>query len=102
MVKINVEKKEENVEYKPSDYLLLTRKNTKEFCLAIITEHCIDSKKRYDLTMLSEDNCKYCLNQWNNISPYKTIESLINSVEESYEITKLEEDQFEINIDVKL
>ena len=101
MVKINVEEKEENVNYEVHDCLLLTHKNTKKVCLAIITEHWIDSRKRYDLTMLNEYRGKY-LNQWSSIGNYRTIESLINSVEEFYEITKLEQDQFEININVKL
>ena len=101
MVKINEKKKEENVNYEVHDCLLLTHKNGKKSCLAIITEHCIDGKKRYDLTMLFVDEDRDFA-QWNNFTPYKTIESLINSVKEFYEVTKLEQNQYDINIDVKL
>ena len=101
MVKINVKKKEENVNYEVHDCLLLTHKNGKKSCLAIITEHCIDGKKRYDLTMFGKSDFRSA-SQWRVDDKYRTIEDLIKSVEKYHTITKLEEDQFEINIEVKL
>ena len=102
MVKINTKVKEENVDYEVGDCLLLTHKNEGNLCLAIIIECCIDSKKRYDLTILGGNkNRDFDFTQWNNFRPYKSIEGLINSVEEFYEVTKLKQNQYEIIVNIK-
>ena len=103
MVNINVKNKEVKDSCIFGDVLLLKNKIDDSFKLGIITKHNIESTETifYDLTMFGKSDFRSA-SQWRVDDKYRTIEDLIKSVEKYHTITKLEEDQFEINIDVKL
>ena len=102
MVKINVEK---NIEiYETGDVLLLKNKVEQplnNYIFAMITECSIENNKYYDLIMIRNDTVKGIC-QASKIDTYPTIDKLIKDIECFYTITKLEQDQFDININVKL
>ena len=101
MVNVNVKNENNKVEIKNKDVLLLKDKETGESEIGVVISTLIDDYEYFDIVLFSND-IDNPINQWNNWAERTTIEELIKSLESYYTITKLEEDQFEINIDVKL
>ena len=101
MVNINVENENNKVEIKNKDVLLLKDKETGESDIGVVISTFVNGYKYFDIVLFS-NNIDNPINQWNDWAERTTIEELIESLEGYYTITKLEEDQFEINIDVKL
>ena len=100
MININIENEpEQKIVYNDNDVLLL--RNDREVCLGIITKRYYEEPHKcyYDLTMLIQNSNDNYINRWTNEK--LTIEELISEVQESYIITKLQSDQYEININIK-
>ena len=100
MININIENEpEQKIVYNDKDVLLL--RNDRDVCLGIITKRYYEKANKcyYDLTMLIQNSKYSCINRWTDEK--LTIEELISEVQESYIITKLESDQYEININIK-
>ena len=103
MVNVNV-KNENNkvkIKIKNKDILLLKDKETGESDIGVVISTFVNDYEYFDIVLFSND-IGNPINQWNNCAERTSIEELIESLEEYYTITKLEEYQFEINIDVKL
>ena len=102
---LNVNVKNENnkvkIKIKNKDILLLKDKETGESDIGVVISTLVNGYEYFDIVLFSND-IDNPINQWNNWAERTSIEELIESLEEYYPITKLEEDQFEINIDVKL
>ena len=101
MVKINVKNENNKVEIKNEDILLLKDKETGKSDIGVVISTIVNGYEYFDIILFSND-IGNPINQWNNWAERTTIEELIESLESYYTITKLEEDHFEINIDVKL
>ena len=101
MVNVNVKNENNKVEIKNKDILLLKDKETGKSDIGVVISTLVNGYKYFDIVLFSND-IDNPINQWNNWAERTSIEELIESLEEYYTITKLEEDQFEINIDVKL
>ena len=101
MVNINVKNENNKVEIKNKDILLLKDKETGKSGIGVVISTFVNGYEYFDIVLFSND-IGNPINQWNNWVERTSIEELIESLEEYYTITKLEEDQFKINIDVKL
>lgn len=101
MVNINMENENNKVEIKNKDILLLKDKETGKSDIGVVISTFVNGYEYFDIILFSND-INNPINQWNNWAERTTIEELIESLESYYTITKLEEDQFDINIDVKL
>ena len=101
MVNINVKNENNKVEIKNKDILLLKDKETGKSDIGVVISTFVNDYEYFDIVLFSND-IGNPINQWNNLVERTSIEELIESLEEYYTITKLEEYQFKINIDVKL
>ena len=101
MVNINVKNENNKVEIKNKDILLLKDKETGESDIGVVISTLVNGYEYFDIVLFSND-IDNPINQWNYWVERTSIEELIESLEEYYTITKLEEYQFKINIDVKL
>ena len=101
MVNVNVENENNKVEIKNKDILLLKDKETGKSDIGVVISTLVNGYEYFDIVLFSND-IDNPINQWNDWAERTSIEELIESLEEYYTITKLEEDQFKINIDVKL
>ena len=101
MVNVNVKNENNKVEIKNKDVLLLKDKETGESDIGVVISTIVNGYEYFDIVLFSND-IDNPINQWNNWAERTTIEELIESLESYYTITKLEEDQFEINVNVKL
>ena len=101
MVNINVKNENNKVEIKNKDILLLKDKETGKSDIGVVISTLVNGYEYFDIVLFSND-IGNPINQWNNLVERTSIEELIESLEEYYTITKLEEYQFKINIDVKL
>ena len=101
MVNVNVKNENNKVEIKNKDILLLKDKETGESDIGVVISTLVNGYEYFDIVLFSND-IDNPINQWNNWAERTSIEELIESLEEYYTITKLEEDQLKINIDVKL
>ena len=101
MVNINVKNENNKVEIKNKDILLLKDKETGKSDIGVVLSTLVNGYEYFDIVLFSND-IDNPINQWNYWVERTSIEELIESLEEYYTITKLEEYQFKINIDVKL
>ena len=101
MVNVNVKNENNKVEIKNKDILLLKDKETGKSDIGVVISNIVNGYEYFDIVLFSND-IDNPINQWNNWAVRTTIEELIESLERYYTITKLEEDQFEINVNVKL
>ena len=101
MVNVNVKNENNKVEIKNKDILLLKDKETGKSDIGVVISTIVNDCEYFDIILFSND-IDNPINQWNNWAGRTTIEELIESLESYYTITKLEEYQFEINIDFKL
>ena len=101
MVNVNVKNENNKVKIKHKDVLLLKDKETGESDIGVVISTFVNGYEYFDIVLFSND-IDNPINQWNNWAERTTIEELIESLESYYTITKLEEDQFEINVNVKL
>ena len=101
MVNVNVKNENNKVEIKNKDILLLKDKETGESDIGVVISTLVNGYEYFDIVLFSND-IDNPINQWNYWVERTSIEELIESLEEYYTITKLEEYQFENNIDVKL
>ena len=101
MVNVNVKNENNKVEIKNKDILLLKDKETGKSDIGVVISNIVNGYEYFDIVLFSND-IDNPINQWNNWAERTTIEELIESLESYYTITKLEEDQFEINVNVKL
>ena len=101
MVNVNVKNENNKVEIKNKDILLLKDKETGKSDIGVVISTLVNGYEYFDIVLFSND-IGNPINQWNNLVERTSIEELIESLEEYYTITKLEEYQFKINIDVKL
>ena len=101
MVNVNVKNENNKVEIKNKDVLLLKDKETGESDIGVVISTIVNGYEYFDIVLFSND-IDNPINQWNSWAERTTIEELIESLESYYTITKLEEDQFEINVNVKL
>ena len=101
MVNINVKNENNKVEIKNKDILLLKDKETGKSDIGVVISTIVNGYEYFDIVLFSND-IDNPINQWNNWAERTTIEELIESLESYYTITKLEENQFEININVEL
>ena len=101
MVNVNVKNENNKVKIKNKNVLLLKDKETGESDIGVVISTFVNGYEYFDIVLFSND-IDNPINQWNNWAVRTTIEELIESLERYYTITKLEEDQFEINVNVKL
>ena len=101
MVNVNVKNENNKVKIKNKNVLLLKDKETGESDIGVVISTIVNGYEYFDIVLFSND-IDNPINQWNNWAVRTTIEELIESLESYYTITKLEEDQFEINVNVKL
>ena len=101
MVNVNVKNENNKVEIKNKDILLLKDKETGKSDIGVVIRTFVNGYEYFDVVLFS-NNIDNPINQWNDWAERTTIEELIESLESYYTITKLEEDQFEINVNVKL